>query len=143
MQVFQHITIAEKRPANVVISETIENLMLKYHQGIRNNIIPKPAVKDHCFLTRAGSGFRKITETIHKVTKKYNLLMPTPCLHRKVIVTAGQSTLDDRDMIMRSLSSHMAHSAVTNARFYQFPGVEPMKAASMYDTIQKLSNQNK
>lgn len=141
IKVFQHKTIAARGPANVVISETIENLMLQYHRGIRSNIIPKPAVKDHFFLTRAGSEFRKITETIQKVAKKFKIPMPTPCLHRKVIATAGQSTLDDRDM--RSLTSHMAHSAATSARFYQFPGVEPMKAASMHDTIQKLSNQIK
>ena len=31
IEVFQHITIAAKGPANVVISETIDNLMLQYH----------------------------------------------------------------------------------------------------------------
>ena len=141
IKVFQHKTVAARGPANVVISETVKNLMLQYLKAIRNNIIPKPAVKDRFFLTRAGSEFRKITETIHKVAKQYNIPMPTPCLHRKVIATAGQSALDDRDM--RSLTSHMAHSAATSARFYQFPGIEPMKAASMHDTIQKLSDQRK
>lgn len=66
--------------------------------------------------------------------------MPTPCLHRKVIATAGQSTLNDRDM--RSLSNHMAHSTATSARFYQFPGIEPTQAATMHDTIQELSNKD-
>ena len=102
----QRILLLHKRPTNIVISETIENLMLQYHPGIRNIIIPKPAVKNHCFPTRAGSGFLKITETIPKVVKKYNIPIPTPCPHQKVNDTAGQSTLDDRDM--RSLSSHMA-----------------------------------
>ena len=90
------------------------------------------------FLSYAGNEFRKISETIKKIAKQFNLPMPTPCLHRKVIATAGHKLLDDRDM--RSLSSHMTHSAATSARFYQFPGSEPMQAVSVHDTIQKLSN---
>ena len=138
IKVFQHKTVAARGPANVVISKPIENLMLKYHQGIRATIIPKPTMKHRFFLTTSGNEFRKVAETIEKVAKQYGLPMPTPCLHRKVIATAGQSALDDRDM--RSLTSHMAHSSATSARFYQFPGIEPMKAALMHDTIQKLSN---
>ena len=38
--------------------------------------------------------------------------MPTLCLHRKVIATAGQSRSNDKDM--RSLSNHMTHLAATS-----------------------------
>ena len=51
IKVFQHKTVAAREPANVVISETIENLMLQYLTAIRNNIIPKPAVKDQFLIS--------------------------------------------------------------------------------------------
>jgi len=38
--------------------------------------------------------------------------VPTLCLHRKVIATAGQSRSNDKDM--RSLSNHMTHLAATS-----------------------------
>lgn len=137
IKVFEHKTIAARGPANVVIATTIENLMVKYHQGIRMDIIPQQGMENRFFLSHSGNEFRKITETIQKIAKKFDLPMPSACLHRKVIATAGHKHLDDQDM--RSLSSHMAHSAATSARFYQFPGAEPNQAASMYDTIQQLS----
>ena len=140
IKVFQHKTIAARGPASIVISKTIDNLLSKYYNGVRKSITPKPSMENRFFLT-TGNEFRKITETIQAIAQKFYLPMPTPCLHRKVIATAGQSSLDDTDM--RSLSNHMTHSAATSARFYQFPGAEPTKAANMYDTIQRLSGQNK
>lgn len=63
--------------------------------------------------------------------------MPSPCLHRKVIATAGRYNLDDTEM--RSLTSHMSHSMSTSSRFYQFPSTEPHRIATTHDTIQNLA----
>lgn len=140
IKVFEHKTIAARGPANVVISTFIEKFMVKYYEDIRMHITPKEGMEDKFFLSYSGNEFRKITEMIKKTAKQFNLPMPTACLHRKVIATAGQKHLDDKGM--RSLSSHMAHSSATSARFYQFPGTEPTQAAVMYDTIQELSNRD-
>ena len=141
IKVFQHKTIAAHGPASIIISKAIDNLLSQYHNGVRKGITPKPSMENRFFLTSSGNEFRKITETIQHVAKQFDLPMPTPCLFRKVIATAGQSSLDDQ--AMRSLSNHMSHSATTSARFYQFPGTKPAKTANIYDTIQKLSNQSK
>lgn len=140
IKVFEHKTVVARGPASVVISRDVELMMLKYYHGIRMLVDPKPQMEHRFFLTYSGSEFRKITETIKHTAKQYDLPIPTPCLHRKVIATAGHSMLDDKEM--RSLTSHMAHSAATSARFYQFPSIDTMKAASMHDTIQKLSSRN-
>jgi len=137
IKVFEHKTIAARGPANVVISTYIDNLMETYYRDIRMNMVSqRQNIEDRFFLTFTGNEFRKVAESIQKTAKKFKLPMPSPCLHHKVIATAGRYNLDDTEM--RSLTSHMAHSMSTSARFYQFPSAEPSRIAATYDTIQNL-----
>ena len=132
--VMEHKT-AMLGPAHIVISSTVDKLMMQYMNNVRTRVHASE-YSARLFLTSTGNEFCKISEKIAYVARYYNLKTPTACLHRKVISSAGYEELDPKDY--QSLNEHMSHSPHTAYKYYQCPGTAS-KAAVMHDHIVKLT----
>ena len=120
IEVLHHKTAVALGPAYVVINRNIESMMMGYLANIRDKIVPSvDEFQDRLFLTSTGQEFRKISEKIAWVASHYNIKTPTPCLHQKVISTAGYVELDNQEF--RLLNTHMSHTPHTAFKYYQFP----------------------
>ena len=135
--VLTHKTSASRGPANIVITTDLEEMICKYLKYIRRTITPQNnQLNENLFLTHTGGEFKKISEAIQSVARRFNISTPSPTVHRKVIASEGRKCLDEGGM--RSLASHMAHSEATSKRFYQFPTEE--EAYEVHNTIKHLSS---
>ena len=92
-------------------------------------------LNDDLFLSYTGSEFRKVSEAIQKVARIFNISIPPPSLHRKVIASEGRRNLDEGNMWL--LASHMSHSEATSRRFYQFPSEN--EVCEIHETIKHLN----
>ena len=136
IRVLNHKTCASRGPASIVITPQLEMMINDYLQCIRNFIQPQTdELSSNLFLSHTGSEFRKISENVQKVARRFNIFTPPASLHRKVIATEGRKCLNEQNM--RSLTSHMAHSEATSRKFYQFPS--ETEACEAHDTIQNLN----
>ena len=136
IRVLNHKTSASRGPANIVITTDIEKMINKYLKYIRSTIVPQTnELNKNLFLTHTGGEFKKISEAIQSVAKKFDMSTPSPSVHRKVIASEGRKCLDESGM--RSLASHMAHSEATSKRFYQFPS--ECEAYEVHNTIRHLN----
>ena len=137
IRVLNHKTCASRGPASVVITYKLEIMINDYLKYIRNNVEPQTdELRDNLFLTQTGNEFKKISEAIQKIAKRFNTITPPPpSLYRKVIASEGRKCLDETRM--RSLASHMAHSEATSRKFYQFPSEN--EACEVHDTIKHLN----
>jgi len=75
IQVMDHKTSSSVGPANIVITPAQEAMMINYLQTIRWKVIPqRDELANLFFLTNTGNEFRKISETIQKISQLYHWL---------------------------------------------------------------------
>jgi len=71
---------------------------------------------------------------MQRVAKHFNLLLPTPTIHRKVDTTDASETVPAE--MLENIQDHMAHSKRTSDKFYQLQTTKKaIKAQKAIKTI--------
>ena len=90
--VLTHKTSASRGPANIVITTDLEEMICKYLKYIRRTITPQNnQLNENLSITHTGGEFKKISEAIQSVVRRFNISTPSPTVHRKVIATCRPS----------------------------------------------------
>ena len=111
--VLTHKTSATRGPANIVITTDLEEMICKYLKYIRRTTTPQNnQLNENLSLAHTGGEFKKISEAIQSVARRFNISTPSPTVHRKVIASEGRKCLDEGGM--RSLASLIKHITGNN-----------------------------
>ena len=141
IRVLRHKTAASTGPANLIASRNFEELLCRYFNTIRPNIIPKSKqLAERFFITYTGNAFCKVTKAIRKVAEEFSTCIPTASIHRKVTATTAHCDDSVIEGQIRSLNKHMSHSSATSSRYYQLPAAK--RAVDAYNTIKDLSKRH-
>ena len=85
------------------LTTDLEEMICKYLKYIRRTITPQNnQLNENLSLTHTGGEFKKISEAIQSVARRFNISTPSPTVHRKVIASEGCKCLDEGGM--RSLA---------------------------------------
>ena len=116
----RHKTSRTRGPAQVVLKSNsyLTTLLEQYHENIRSTLTGQNAkLQERFFILQNGGEYGKVYEYMQRVAKHFNVLLPTPMIHRKVITTDASETVPAE--MLESIQDHMAHSKRTSDKFYQ------------------------
>jgi len=119
IQVHKHKTSRRKGPAQIVINNSmVINHLNDYFLHIRTPLrAANEELEERMFLMATGTEFRKVYETINNIAEQFDLSVPTPTTHRKMVASDATEELAPQDVEI--LQDHMSHSRSTAERYYQ------------------------
>ena len=119
IQVHKHKTSRKKGPAQIVITNRmIIDLLHDYYKYIRMPMIAASTeLGERLFLMATGTECRKVYELMSSVAERFNINIPTPTTHRKMVSTDANEQCSPEDE--RMIQGHMSHSKQTAERYYQ------------------------
>ncbi|XP_065919567.1 uncharacterized protein [Dysidea avara] len=117
--VCKHKTGIQRGPAKVVVSnQMIISLLQAYYENIRMKLeAVNQQMTKRFFLLPSGNEFRKVYELMNAIALEFNISLPTPTSHRKLISTDASEHLSAEEMAL--LHKYMSHSSQTSDKYYQ------------------------
>ena len=137
IQVAKHKTGLSKGPAKIVVSNPLfANLLQAYNDNIRTKVkAASEALNGRFFLLPTGMELRKVFELMNKEAARFNISLPTPTNHRKILASDAMEMLKSEEIDL--LQKHMSHSKNTAETYYQKPS--QTAALKAHSNIKRLS----
>ena len=123
--------------AQLVITQDIEDVLVYYHQNIRQKIVPaEDSCQNNFFLCFNGSLYTQVYRRITEALAIGTFRPPPPSHYRVLISTDAKRNLDDSSR--RNVVKHLSHSMKTSEIFYEF--LSSSDATEAHRSILNLSN---